>query len=721
MTNRLTTIISAVALSLSIATLALACTTTTATPTPEPSPTIPLADTPVPIQTQAPSPSPIPTDSPTSVPPAVTPTHAPTYTATPSPTRTPVPTDTPSSIPTSTNTPTPIPPTPTYTPSPVPPTPTYTPSPTHTPTYTPTLTPSPTATYTPTQTPTLTPTPTSTDTPTPTNTPTATAVLASPPYVKWVIGDEVPERHEHTVRLSVELMHNYALSVGMPEIEEDITVHVYYNFDNLVDAYYEMRGVSKGETPDNNWPNRDVLGFAGKGYIFINTSNLDKLHRPFQFNLGAHEIVHAQTFDLNDLNFGGNNRVPYAVPRWLDEGVAAFYSWQALSEGGVISYGEFRELFLRNAKRHPQPLEEIETLTGFQSKYNSGDHSVLAVELLASRSGQSSLFQYYASLKPGTTWQDAFNSAFGMTVDQFYDLFEKHRAAGFPKQDIPKLRPTSTPTPTDTPTPTNTPTITPTPVVLYDINWVISEGTPKDHEDNARLAARLMHDYAVSMGMPEIDDITVYLYHDFDTFLEAYVSATGSERSARIMWEIHGGLANRDHVFIKTSRDSNLSELGQIVLVSHEFSHAQRHGLHELQVGFFYDEVSEYGPRWLDEGISQFHEYQVLQLANHYSYESLREFYLNQSDFRGSLRDMEAQNGFVQSSRYYPFFAVDLLASIAGESSLYEFYAALHPGTTWQAEFKNTFGLSIGEFYDRFEQHEAAGFPKLDIPKFVER
>ena len=466
MTNRLTTIISAVALSLSIATLALACTTTTATPTPEPSPTIPLADTPVPIQTQAPSPSPIPTDSPTSVPPTVTPTHAPTYTATPSPTRTPVPTDTPSPIPTSTNTPPPVPPTATYTHTPIP-TPTYTPSPTHTPTYTPSPVP-PTATYTPT----FTPTSTHTSTPTATHTPTDTPI-------------------------------------------------------------------------------------------------------------------------------------------------------------------------------------------------------------------------------PTATY-------------------------------TPTQTPTVTPTPTstDTPTPTNTPTITPTPVVLYDINWVISEGTPKDHEDNARLAARLMHDYAVSMDMPEIDDITVYLYHDVDKFLDAYVSATGySGSNARNLWEIYGGLATRDYVFIKTSRDSNLSEFDQILLFSHELSHAQRYGLHELRAGFFYDEVPEHGPRWLDEGISQFHESQVLQLANHYSYESLREFYLNQSDFRGSLRNMETQNGFQspQNSTDHIFFAAELLASIAGQSSLYEFYDNLHPRTTWQRQFQKTFGLSINKFYDLFEKHEAQGFPKLEIPKFVER
>ena len=290
----------------------------------------------------------------------------------------------------------------------------------------------------------------------------------------------------------------------------------------------------------------------------------------------------------------------------------------------------------------------------------------------------------------------------------------------------PTQTPTVTPTPTstDTPTPTNTPTITPTPVVLYGVNWIIGGGVSEKHETDARLAAGLLHDYAVSMGVSEIDDITAYVYHDFDKLIEVYSDVSGrSESRSREIWDdgVIRGLAGRDSIFINTSRGSSFSANRMLLLTAHELSHAQRHGLHELRAGFFYDDVPEHGPRWLDEGISDFHEYQVLSLTGSYTYDFAREYFLGRADFHGSLRDMEAQNGFVQSSPYYPFFAAELLASIAGESSLYDFYAALHPGTTWQAEFKNTFGLSIGEFYDRFEEHEAAGFPKLEIPKFVER
>ena len=38
--------------------------------------------------------------------------------------------------------------------------------------------------------------------------------------------------------------------------------------------------------------------------------------------------------------------------------------------------------------------------------------------------------------RPG--WREAFERAFGMTVEEFYELFEEHRAAGFPEVEVSK-------------------------------------------------------------------------------------------------------------------------------------------------------------------------------------------------------------------------------------------------------------------------------------------
>ncbi len=70
---------------------------------------------------------------------------------------------------------------------------------------------------------------------------------------------------------------------------------------------------------------------------------------------------------------------------------------------------------------------------------NRYPYFLLAVELLASQVGEHGLLRYYLALKqPGTTWPEVFREAFGMTVEEFYQLFEEHRAAGFPELNVPK-------------------------------------------------------------------------------------------------------------------------------------------------------------------------------------------------------------------------------------------------------------------------------------------
>ena len=43
--------------------------------------------------------------------------------------------------------------------------------------------------------------------------------------------------------------------------------------------------------------------------------------------------------------------------------------------------------------------------------------------------------------QPGTTWEEAFDVAFGMTVGESFELFEEHSAAGFPEVEIPAHAP----------------------------------------------------------------------------------------------------------------------------------------------------------------------------------------------------------------------------------------------------------------------------------------
>ena len=74
-----------------------------------------------------------------------------------------------------------------------------------------------------------------------------------------------------------------------------------------------------------------------------------------------------------------------------------------------------------------------------------------AAELPASHVAVTKLFDYYKHLEawmepwdyagrgenPPRNWSIAFERAYGMTLEEFYELFEAHRAAGFPEVDLP--------------------------------------------------------------------------------------------------------------------------------------------------------------------------------------------------------------------------------------------------------------------------------------------
>ena len=244
------------------------------------------------------------------------------------------------------------------------------------------------------------------------------------------------------------IMDEYAASLGLPEIDGQITFYLYNYGDELVEAYIKETGWSLEQTRDS-WENGTAE--SGRNWIFVNPSAgwYLKAPREARMKVIVHELVHAgyQHFQ-SGLDVGGaNNRVPDAGPRWLSEGSAEFLAYRAVSAGGVLSYQAERESkepwgFVRQAQYIEKPLRELETWDGFSStRISASEYSLMAAELLASHAGERALLDYYRRLQPGTTWQMAFEAAFGMTVDEFYTLFEERRAAGFPELEIPKSAP----------------------------------------------------------------------------------------------------------------------------------------------------------------------------------------------------------------------------------------------------------------------------------------
>ena len=235
-------------------------------------------------------------------------------------------------------------------------------------------------------------------------------------------------------RESAKAMRGYLARLGFPEIGCDVVFYIYNDTIAIAEAYARETGWSL-ENSVSLW--ESVVAVSSKGWVFLRALDERLASAPraraSHMKVAAHELYHVYQHCLSGLSGGArNHEVPANGPHWLSEGSAEFSAYRAMSEIGELSYDEERRGFAERAKRVDKPLSEMETWDGLSSEAFGYTYSLMAAELLASLAGEGALMRHYELAQPSATWRDAFATSFGMTVDEFYDLFADHRAAGFP-------------------------------------------------------------------------------------------------------------------------------------------------------------------------------------------------------------------------------------------------------------------------------------------------
>ena len=97
---------------------------------------------------------------------------------------------------------------------------------------------------------------------------------------------------------------------------------------------------------------------------------------------------------------------------------------------GTVAAGEFREAALLAASSNSVALQDLVTFQDVlvAGSWSTRAHGFLAVEWLANHAGDAALFDYYRLLPDATSRHEAFEQAFGLTLEAFYEQFEAYRA-----------------------------------------------------------------------------------------------------------------------------------------------------------------------------------------------------------------------------------------------------------------------------------------------------
>ena len=269
-------------------------------------------------------------------------------------------------------------------------------------------------------------------------------------YLLWEIGPDVPQEQYQYLRTGIVGMHRYASDLNLPPLPDDATFYLYHDQELAAQTLAHLEGRSledaRARFADDGW-----AGLAGldpdnehSGWIMVNLRAYLRFPEPWRYmRTAAHELSHVyqythQTHGRFDTT---HQEVRVIGPAWMQEGFATFHADRVLAMLGEVTYDESRRRLISQSQRVDVPLKDTETYDGLRAGPGRYDMAAMATELLAAEVGEPVLISFWTLLGPDTPWQLAFETSFGMTIDEFYVLFEEHRRHGFPELDLPDLAP----------------------------------------------------------------------------------------------------------------------------------------------------------------------------------------------------------------------------------------------------------------------------------------
>ena len=264
---------------------------------------------------------------------------------------------------------------------------------------------------------------------------------------RFVFGDQVSAEDQRNMRERLELAMYYVqeeTGVWM----NDFTVYIFADRQNFIDVWLDTHLDHEGVRERDRARIRQGVkdNQAGVEYTDASGAGVDIVIFGEQWfadeYLMAHEYFHViQYGELTAFEAGvGSHDVVYKIgPAWLLEGSAIYVAVKTEAHEGspeqrASRFAESKAWLMDRSQETAAPLQSMETYNGLKAADDVGYWvgAVAADFLIDHFGGLPALVSFYEAIGPGTTWQDAFQETFGMSIDEFYAEFEAYRLETFP-------------------------------------------------------------------------------------------------------------------------------------------------------------------------------------------------------------------------------------------------------------------------------------------------
>jgi hypothetical protein len=216
------------------------------------------------------------------------------------------------------------------------------------------------------------------------------------------------------------------------------TIYVSRNSGQLAE-WFRARfrlGASAVPVKKQQYDSGGVTAEAGENAVFVVASS-----RSWEFadaanrqKILAHELFHLVQQQLMNKpdNWGTtpSTQIRPSGPVWLTEGAAETIAYRVAAARGLFDLGQVYGSLVAQAPSWTTPLNGFETYAGSGAVGTSWNTMWFAASRLLDTTpkGLGAAVDYWQAIAAGTPWPEAFQKAFGRSVDQFYAEFAAYRA-----------------------------------------------------------------------------------------------------------------------------------------------------------------------------------------------------------------------------------------------------------------------------------------------------